>query len=149
MSGKKILPPIYLYSAIGLMIALHFMLPGMRVLSRPLTFLGFVPLAAGVAINLLADKAFSQRGTTVKPFQESSTLVTTGVFRITRNPMYLGFTLILIGIALLAGTLTPWIVIPIFAVLMDVVFIRAEEKMLEEKFGQAFVEYKQHTRRWV
>lgn len=149
MSGKRMLPPAYLYAAIGLMILLHLAVPGPRLLAMPLALLGFLPLVLGVWINLLADRAFKQQGTTVKPFQESSALVTTGVFRLSRNPMYLGFVLGLIGIALLLGSLTPWIVIPVFAVVVDIVFIRVEEEMLRARFGQAFLEYKRATRRWV
>lgn len=51
----------------------------------------------------------TQAGTTVKPFQESTALITDGVFRLSRNPMYLGFVLVLTGIATLLGSLTPWL----------------------------------------
>ena len=51
--------------------------------------------------------------------------------------MYLGFVLILLGIAVLLGSLTPWLVIPIFVILIDRVFIQTEERMLAEQFGQA------------
>jgi steroid 5-alpha reductase family enzyme len=100
------------------------------------------PVIAGVALNLVADGAFHRAGTTVKPFQESSALLTDGVYRYSRHPMYLGFVLILIGVAILLGSLTPWVVIPVFAVLMEVVFIRVEERMLAEKFGPAWLAYK-------
>jgi protein-S-isoprenylcysteine O-methyltransferase Ste14 len=149
MSAKKILPPTYLLAALALMVALHLLLPGPRLLSGLFTLLGLVPLLAGVAINLVADGAFKRLGTTVKPGAESTTLVTTGVFRLSRNPMYLGFVLVLVGVALQLGTLTPWIVVLAFVVLMDVLFIRPEEDMLEETFGQAFLDYKRRTRRWL
>ena len=149
MSAKKILPPTYLLAALALMVALHLLLPGPRLLSGLFTLLGLVPLLAGVAINLVADGEFKRLGTTVKPGEESTTLVTTGVFRLSRNPMYLGFVLVLVGVALLLGTLTPWIVVLAFVVLMDVLFIRPEEDMLEETFGQAFLDYKRRTRRWL
>jgi len=149
MRSKKILPPIYLYSAIGLMIFLHFVFPGVQLLSRPVVFLGLIPLVAGVVINLMADRVFKQRGTTVKPFEPSTVLVTTGVFRFSRNPMYLGFVSGLIGIALLLGSLTPWLVIPVFAMLIDRIFIRGEEQMLADRFGQEFLDYQRNTRRWI
>ena len=87
--------------------------------------------------------------TTVKPFGEPSILVTDGVFRISRNPMYLGFALILMGVAVLMRPITPYIVIPLFVVLMDRGFIKAEEQMLLEKFGAAWLEYTKKTRRWI
>lgn len=63
--------------------------------------------------------------------------------------MYLGFVLILLGLAILLGSLTPFIVVPLFAVLMDRAFIVVEEGMLAEKFGPVWLDYKQRTRRWV
>lgn len=65
------------------------------------------PLIFGVALNISADRMFKQHKTTVKPFEESTSLVTDGVFRFSRNPMYLGMVLILSGVVLLAGSTTP------------------------------------------
>ncbi|MBW1910265.1 MAG: isoprenylcysteine carboxylmethyltransferase family protein [Deltaproteobacteria bacterium] len=106
-------------------------------------------MVIGIILNLVADGVFKKLGTTVKPFEESTALITTGVFRISRHPMYVGMVLILIGIAVLMGSLTPYAVIPVFAVLMEVVFIRVEERMLEEKFSEAWLVYKEKVRRWI
>jgi len=149
MSGKKIHPPIILYTGIALMIILHFVVPGMWLIPRPYNYLGLLPLIIGVVINLLADKSFSTRGTTVKPGEESSALVKTGVFRFTRNPMYLGFTFGLIGIGVLLGSLTPWLVVVAFPIVIETIYIRIEEKMLEETFGEEYRTYKGTTRRWI
>jgi protein-S-isoprenylcysteine O-methyltransferase Ste14 len=115
----------------------------------PWKLLGLIPLAIGIVLNLLADNALHKRGTTVKPFQESSALVSDSVYGISRHPMYLGFVLMLIGVAILLGTLTPWIIVPIFALLMEFVFIREEEHMLKEKFGPIWLEYAKKVRRWL
>jgi protein-S-isoprenylcysteine O-methyltransferase Ste14 len=131
------------------MVALHFLSPVERIIPFPWDLLGVLPLVLGAALNLIADKAFRDAKTTVKPFQESATLVTDGVYRISRHPMYLGFVLILLGLAILLGSLTPLLVVPIFAVVMDRVFIVIEERMLAEKFGQAWLDYKAKVRRWV
>jgi protein-S-isoprenylcysteine O-methyltransferase Ste14 len=149
MKTRKLLPTHYLLIAILFMIALHFFYPLVRVIPLPWTILGLLPLASGIVINLIADKAFHKAKTTVKPFQEATNLITKGVFRYSRNPMYLGFLLILIGIALLFGSLSPWFIVPIFAYLMDRVFIQVEERMLEEKFGLAWLVYKKKVRRWT
>jgi len=63
--------------------------------------------------------------------------------------MYLGFMLILAGVAILIGSLTPWAIIVIFPILMDRHFIEIEEHMLAERFGQTWQEYKRRTRRWL
>ena len=68
------------------------------------------PFTAGIVLNIVADRAFKQRKTTVKPFQESASLVTSGVYRLSRHPMYLGFVLILLSMAIFAGSLTPMLV---------------------------------------
>jgi len=149
MKGKKVLPPTYLLVSIVVMVALHFLFPVTEVIPLPWNVLGIVPLASGIAINIIADNAFRKVKTAVKPFEESSALVTSGVYRISRHPMYLGNVLILIGVAVMVGSLTPYVVIPIFVVLIEKVFIKVEERMLEEKFGQAWLEYKDKVRRWI
>jgi protein-S-isoprenylcysteine O-methyltransferase Ste14 len=149
MKFKQILPPTYVLVALIAMLILHFIIPGIKLIPMPWNLLGLIPLVIGVALNLLADGDFRRAGTTVKPFQESSVLLTNGVFGFSRHPMYLGFVLILIGAAILMGSLTPWFIIPVFAALMELVFIRVEEHMLEEKFGQAWLAYKKKVRRWI
>ena len=129
--------------------ALHFLFPVTKIIPPPWNPFGIVPLVLGVVINIIADKAFHEANTTIKPFEESTALITNGVFRVSRNPMYLGFVLVLIGIAILVRSLTPYAIIPIFAVLMDKVFIKVEERMLAEQFGAAWLEYEKKTRRWV
>ena len=147
--GKKPLPPTYLFSAILGMAILHFLFPVRTILRFPLILTGLLPFALGAYLNMSADRLFKQAETTVKPYEESSSLITGGVFRISRNPMYLGFILILAGLALMAGTLSPWLVIPAFAVVMEFVFIRPEERMLEETFGDAWLDYRAGVRKWI
>ncbi len=149
MSKKKVLPPTYLISSIIAMLVLYFVFPVLRVICFPWNLLGIVPLAIGIILNLVADAAFKKTSTTVKPFEESKTLITTGVFRISRHPMYVGMVLILFGIGVLMGSLTPYAVIPVFVFLMEIVFIRVEERKLEEKFGEAWSAYKGKVRRWI
>jgi protein-S-isoprenylcysteine O-methyltransferase Ste14 len=149
MKAKKIMPTTYLLISIVAMIALHFLFPAMRIIPPPWNLLGIIPLALGVTINLIADRAFHRVDTTVKPFEESSVLITNSAFRISRNPMYLGFVLILIGIAVLVGSLTPYVVILAFAILIDRMYVTVEERMLAEKFGPEWEEYKRSARRWL
>jgi protein-S-isoprenylcysteine O-methyltransferase Ste14 len=149
MKKNRILPPTYLLVAMVAMIVLHFAFPVTRIIPVPWNLLGLVPLGLGFALNLIADRAFKVVQTTVKPFEESSTLVTEGAFRISRNPMYLGYVSILLGLGVLMRSLGPLIVIPIFILLMDRVFIQVEERMLETRFGEAWAAYKAHVRRWI
>jgi protein-S-isoprenylcysteine O-methyltransferase Ste14 len=146
---KPILPPTYLGAALAAMIAVHVGAPAVHLLSFPATLTGLGPIGAGIALNLAADRAFKARGTTVKPFERSTTLVTTGVFALSRNPMYLGMVLMLLGVALLLGTLTPFVIVAVFAIVLDARFVRAEERMLADTFGDEWRAYRRRVRRWL
>jgi protein-S-isoprenylcysteine O-methyltransferase Ste14 len=135
--------------SLAVMLVLHFILPAATLIPSPWVLLGLLPLVGGIAINLAADGAFHKAGTTVKPFEVSSVLVTGSVYRLSRNPMYLGFALLLVGAALLLGTLTPWTVVPAFVVLVDRLYIAVEERMLADRFGPAWQEYQSRVRRWI
>jgi len=149
MRQKKPLPPTYIFVSIVFMLLLYFLFPVVKIVRFPWNLLGAVPLFAGIFINLVADDVFKKHDTTVKPFETSNVLITDGVFQITRHPMYLGMVFILSGIAVLLGELSPFVVVPIFAYLMDAVFIKAEERMIEGQFPHAWREYKKKVRRWI
>ncbi len=146
---KKLLPPTWFLMALVLMGILHFVVPVTQIINGPWRLSGLAPLSLGVLLNYVAGKAFVDHDTTIKPFGNSSALVTTGVFRVSRNPMYLGLTLILGGVAILMGSLSPWILVVLYPVLMDRLFIVAEEERLEKKFGGEFNEYRSRVRRWI
>ncbi len=145
----RVLPPVYLLTAVALMIAVHFLVP----LAMPIPFawrlVGPLPIAIGVFLNIAADHQFKRLGTTVKPLQRSSALATDGVFRWSRNPMYLGMFFIVAGIALIEGSISPWLVVAALAIVLDRIFVVPEEKMLKETFGDAFEQYSRRVPRWL
>jgi len=100
-------------------------------------------------VNLWADRLLKQKGTSVKPFEPTSVLIVDGPFRFSRNPMYLGMVLILAGIALALGTLSPWLVVPVFMWQIMRRFIVAEEAKLAAAFGNRYIEYRRKVRRWL
>jgi protein-S-isoprenylcysteine O-methyltransferase Ste14 len=146
---KKVLPPVYFLAAIIVEVLLHFFLPLHQFLVFPWRLFGLVFVAIGIVLNALADHTFKKHETTVKPVQESKALVTGGAFTISRNPMYLGMTLILLGMATLLGSATSFAVVPVFGVLLDRIFIVQEEQMLEDTFGDQFRQYRNRVRRWI
>jgi protein-S-isoprenylcysteine O-methyltransferase Ste14 len=146
---SKALPPTYFLGAGVLAVALHFALPLQQVLMFPWRLTGLAPLGIGIVLNLLADQAFKRHDTTVKPFEKSNALVVDGVFGISRNPMYLGMTFILLGAALLLGSLSPFAVVVALPILLDRIFIVPEEKMLEDRFGDQFRAYRKCVRKWI
>jgi protein-S-isoprenylcysteine O-methyltransferase Ste14 len=146
---KRALPPTYFLGAIILAVAVHFAVPLQQLLYFPWRLIGLVPLLLGILLNLLADQAFKKHETTVKPFEKSTALVTSGVFSFTRNPMYLGMTLILFGVAAMLGSATAFLVVLLLAALLHRVFIIPEEEMLDETFGEQFRQYRGRVRRWL
>ncbi len=145
----KLLPPVYFFAALAFTLLAHFIFPLGSLIPSGWRFAGLLPIAAGIALNLAADRQFKLCGTTVKPLQRSSALVTDGVFGWSRNPMYLGMVLIVSGAALLEGSVSPWIAVVALAVLLDRIFIVREENMLGETFGAAFEDYRRRVRRWL
>jgi protein-S-isoprenylcysteine O-methyltransferase Ste14 len=145
----RLLPPRVLLFGLLAMGALHFLLPAREVIGSPWNLLGAVPLVLGVALNLIADRALKEAHTTVRPFERTSALLTTGVFGLTRNPMYLGFALILLGLAVFLGSAAPFVVVLVISALLDILFIRHEERMLEETFGEEWRRYRSRVGRWL
>ena len=131
------------------MIGLHFWLPVKQLLFPPLTYLGMVAIAMGIGMVLFCAYLFRQKDTTIKPFQESSYLVKEGIFNYSRNPIYLGMITVLIGLWIVLGSLTPLLIIPVFTWLIQELFIKQEEKMLLDKFGEEYQAYKTSVRRWI
>jgi protein-S-isoprenylcysteine O-methyltransferase Ste14 len=145
----KMLPPIWLAIALIVMALLHWLAPIGRLIPRPWNWLGIVFIIAGVALAVSGAGLFRRHNTGVVPFSPATRLVTEGPYRFTRNPMYLGMVLLLIGAATMFGTLSPWLVIPIFAWWIDRRFIAQEEVMLAEVFGEDYLRFKQRVRRWI
>jgi protein-S-isoprenylcysteine O-methyltransferase Ste14 len=145
---KRVMPTAWLLLALAAVAALHLGLPLLRIIPSPWNLAGLLPLLGGVALNLIADREFHRAATTVKPFEISKALLTRGVFRFSRNPMYLGFFLLLAGTAWLLGTASPWLVIPPFFLVLATGYVRHEEEMLAAAFGPQWQAYKLRTRRW-
>jgi len=149
MKTKRLLPTTYLLIAMIVMVAMNFLFPVAMIIPPLWNLLGILLVILGILIDLAADRQFHRASTTVKPFEESNALVTDGIFRITRNPMYLGFVIVLIGIAILLRSLSPYLVIIAFVILIQRMFITVEEHMLAEKFGESWRVYQQSTRQWL
>jgi protein-S-isoprenylcysteine O-methyltransferase Ste14 len=149
MNHQKILPPTWLLISLVGMLGIHFLLPALRVIPLPWNLLGLLPLVGGIFIALVAERAFLAARTTLSPDRKPSTLVTKGPFRISRNPMYLGFLLVLIGTAVLLGNALQFLIALAFLVWMERQFILKEERALENEFGQAWIEYRGRVRRWI
>lgn len=107
--------------------------------------------AVGIAIVLAGVVAFHRVKTTVNPLtpEATTTMVTSGIYRFTRNPMYLGFLLVLAGWAMYLSSFLAFALLPLFVWYMNRFQILPEEQALGAKFSQAFTAYKGSVRRWL
>ena len=104
-----------------------------------------------VAVALAGIVAFARAGTTIDPHKPdaSSAIVTRGIYRFTRNPMYLGLLLLLAAWAVWLANALAFVLLPVFVLYIDRLQIGPEERVLEAKFGEAYAAYKRAVRRWI
>ena len=143
------MPPGIAIIAVAAMVILHVALPLAIVVPSPVSYVGVAAIAAGVAMIAWSRRAFQSAGTPITPFTESTVLIQHGLYRWTRNPMYLGAVLLVSGVAFLLGSMTPLIVAGAFFVILQEGFIRYEERLLEQRFGEEYRRYRRSTRRWL
>jgi protein-S-isoprenylcysteine O-methyltransferase Ste14 len=142
-------PPVYALVALLVMGAFHLGFPIARFLSAPYHYAGLVLMALAVTLILWAALHFRRARTAIVPFKPVTALVTSGPYRLSRNPMYVGMAGFLLGAAVFLGSVTPFIVLPSFVGLIRERFILAEEAMLERAFGAIYLDYKIKVRRWL
>ena len=145
-------PPLLFAVPLALALAvdrwvLHLPLPGAD--RRGTRAAGTAVAAAGALLSLSGALTVLHHGTTVVPHRAATRLVTTGPFRLTRNPMYTGHVIVLLGAALRAGSWWPLIVTPLSARTTTRLVILPEEKYLAERFGQDYQRYRARVRRWI
>ena len=146
---RRVIPPVYLLLSLVSMTLLHTYVPIAQLIARPYSYAGAVLVVMGIAMAGYSAISFDRAGTPVVPFEPSTVLVTGGFYRITRNPMYLGMVLLLLGFATLLGTLSAFLPLPVFVLIIQEWFIKGEERFLEETFGEQYVAFKKRVRRWI
>ncbi len=142
------LPPLYLLSGLAAICSLRVFLPELNLLAGPTALLG-AGLAILGALSALAGLLALLRHKTTPTFARSVKLVDSGIFRRTRNPIYLGLVLLLLGAALLSGNLAALLVpLAVFGGLA-LHFVPLEEAKTEAELGEAYRRYKKRTPRWL
>jgi protein-S-isoprenylcysteine O-methyltransferase Ste14 len=144
-----LLPPSLFAVALVAQIALHVLVPVRTVVPWPWRALGTLLVVAGVVLNLVADRQFTRACTPVSPRDVPTALITTGPFALSRNPMYAGMVTLLLGLAILLGSLSPFVVPLILGWWLSKWFVRPEEARLARVFGDAYRQYALHVRRWL
>ena len=148
-SGVRIPPPLFYVAGflVGVVVELAF------PIDRP-------PLAITVAVTLIGAAAwlaldgaamlhFRRAETSMVPFNPTTALVTSGPYRFTRNPMYLGMAFLYAAVALASGVIWALAILPVVIALVDRLVIAREEPYLERKFGHAYRDYRSRVRRWL
>jgi protein-S-isoprenylcysteine O-methyltransferase Ste14 len=128
---------------LGRFVLLPFAAPVvLRYIGLALTFVGFL-LGIGAFIE------FRKARTTLDPHGSARQLITSGIYRFTRNPIYLGFLLMVIGLPLNSGLYWGIVLAPFYIFMMNRLIIEHEEAYLERKFGKAYTNYTSRVRRWL
>ena len=147
----KIPPPVY-----GLLTALIIwwiasILPSLELLPGWFKQAGILLIVIGISLDLTALSQFFKQKTTPNPLSpnKANTIVVSGLYRYSRNPMYLGLLISLTGWALYLGNLAGLACLPIFVLLLNQMQIKPEERALKEKFGESYRNYLRDVRRWL
>ena len=146
--GPGVYPPV-IFGSLLLTIILQRIFGVPSPLSKSVRLVGFPMLIFGLFLGGSAVKAQYQVGTPVDPHLPTTALVQTGPYRLTRNPIYLSFALIISGLAFLFNTSWSLTLLPGMVFILDKGMVRREEDYLEQKFGEEYRQYKKRVPRWV
>jgi len=117
--------------------------------SRPANIFGLIFIFTGLFFAVPAVRQFFKSKTSIVPIRPASSLQTTGIYSISRNPMYLGLLCQYLGLALIFGNWWTLFLIPVLIALIHYRVIRPEERYLSRAFGNSYSEYRKKVRRWI
>lgn len=145
----KIYPPLMVLVGIIIQLLIGYIAPVEPLLSATWQYIGIALMVLGFTTILLAARSFRKHETTIIPDGQPSTLMEGGLFAYSRNPIYAAMAVLLIGSALAIGHIWALIVVPLFVLLVQQIWIVKEEENLEAEFGQIYRNYKIKVRRWL
>jgi len=145
------LPIMLVLLLCGLMLLMHLSRLGIYVSFAGQHKVAFFILVVAVSIVLLSAYSFKRAKTTLNPIQPemASSLVSSGFYQLSRNPMYVGFLLVLFACVVYMGNIINLVLLPLFVWLANRLYIIPEEKALEALFKDEYREYMQQVRRWI
>jgi protein-S-isoprenylcysteine O-methyltransferase Ste14 len=148
-AGVIAFPPALYAGTLSIGLLLNVVFPT-GLLPHPIALvLGVVTILCAGLIAISALRAMNRARTAVNPSQPTTAIVSDGVFSLSRNPIYMSFTLLYIGIALLNGAIWALLLLLPLLVIVQVGVVQREEIYLERKFGDEYLRYKARVRRWV
>ncbi len=141
-------PPLIFAGPLAVGLLLHWFFPK-KFVPRGIGFaLGGLGIISGALLIRGGFREMLAAKTNVNPTLPATTIVTEGPYRYTRNPLYLGMTLLYIGITFLANAFWAVLLLPVVLVVMVYGVMKREEQYLEQKFGEQYLSYKARVRRW-
>lgn len=147
---RIVLNPFVIYIGMGLIAwLLQRLIPLPFLAETPARLLGLSLLLTNIAIGLPAARAMLSARTSLNPARPTTSLVESASFSFTRNPLYLGLTILYTGLVTIFRLPWGWLLLPLVILLVTQWVIIPEEKYLEEKFGRQYLDYKQRVRRWL
>ncbi|WP_309383584.1 methyltransferase family protein [Cerasicoccus frondis] len=142
------LPPFWFLLAVAAQFGLNWFTP-QNASGWGWYAVGYLLLALGMFLVLGAWMSFRIHDTPICPFKQPTHLITDGVFRFSRNPIYLGQAFMLLGLAALHGAWVTLLPIPLLIAILHVGFIRPEERILSQQCGAEFATYRSRVRAWL
>lgn len=145
----RLIPPVWMLIAILGVIAIAYFDLGPIWIDRPFNLIGYAVSAIGFITVYACFRQFRTHKTAIHPGHDSSSLITTGLFRFSRNPIYIAMTVIILGAVMVSARPAALIMPILFGLVIDRLFIRMEERKLIETFGDDYSAYKARCRRWI
>ena len=145
----KVQPPVLTLIHVAVAFLLTWLIPLPLIVPPILRTAGFLLALIGFLLGVGALMAFRSARTAPNSPRQVSRLITSGVYRFTRNPVNLGFVLILVGILLNAGSYWGILLAPVLVLLFNRLVVEREEEYLAQKFSDEYIRYKSKVRRWV
>lgn len=147
---KKLLPPQLFLIFILLMGLICWGLGLKHYILFPYNLLGILFLISGIYLAQSSKNLFLKKETNVNTFDKPNKFITEGFYKYSRNPMYLGFVIALLGISILyQGSISSILGLILFIVIVDRWYIKFEENLMFDKFGDDYVKYCKKTKKWI
>lgn len=145
---KLYIPPTLIAYCILIMMILYFFVPQFNLIGFPYNLIGILIAFSGFILMGKARDLFKKHQTTLK-IEKSNNMIIEGVFSKTRNPMYMGMTILIFGFSIFSTNAFA-LFLPIFYItIVRLIFIKREEQLMLETFGKDYLEYKKKVRRWI
>ena len=148
MKPKIIIPPVFLFTSLLIIVIIYFLMKNFNIIRFPYNLLGIALIIFGILIVGKSKQLFIKHNTP-HSYEKSTTIVEESIYKYSRNPMYFGMIVFVLGFSVCFGNIIGIIIPFIFLYIINFVFIPFEEKKMEATFGKQYLEYKSRVRRWI